>query len=85
MHVIIPPYADKVNCAILGIGGGGRNWAVTFGLASGNRPFIQTPLNPSSQTVSLVTLLISHYLYNGKCHLQNSDNKQRELSMHKLD
>ena len=36
----------------------------TVGFASGNRPFFQTPLYPSSQIVSPVTLVISHYLYN---------------------
>ena len=41
-----------------------EKWPVSLGFASGDRPFFQTPLNPSSQIVSPVTLLISHYLYN---------------------
>ena len=48
----------------LGIQGGLEKWPVTLGFASGDRLFFQTPLNPSSQIVSPVTLLISHYLYN---------------------
>ena len=36
---------------------------VTLSLASDDTPFFQTPLNLSSQRVSPVTLMISHYLH----------------------
>ena len=44
--------------------GGLEKWPVKLGFASGDRPFFQTPLNPSSQVVSPVILVTSHYLYN---------------------
>ena len=47
----------------LGIHGGLQKWPVTLGFVSGDRSFFQTPLNLLSQTVSPITLLISHYLY----------------------
>ena len=40
-----------------------EKWPVTLGFASDDRLFSRRPLNPTSQTVSLVTLVISHYLY----------------------
>ena len=45
-------------------GGGLEKWPVTLGFTSYDRPFFQTPLNPLSQIVSPVTLLISHYMCN---------------------
>ena len=56
------PSGDKDTFDSRDSGGSGK-WPVTLGFASGDRPFFQTPLNPSSQIESPVTLLISHYLY----------------------
>ena len=48
--------------------------SVALGFASGDRPFFQIPLNPSSQIVSPVTLLISHYLYNNEIRQVDREN-----------
>ena len=56
------------------------DWPITLRFASGNRPFFQTPLNPSSQIVSPVTLVISHYLYN----VQMCDKLYAALFQHKM-
>ena len=41
-----------------------ESWGSAEGFASGNRPFFQAALNPSSQTESPVTLVVSQFLYN---------------------
>ena len=62
----------------------GEKLPVTLGFASGDRQFFQTPLNPSSQIVSPVTLLTSH-LYNANPHpmggRHNALQKQQTLRL----
>ena len=52
--------------------------------SSGDRPFFQTPLNPSSQIVSPVTLLISHYLYTNIHIVHVGDVKFAELVTYRV-
>ena len=64
----------------LGIQGGLEKWPVNLGFASGDRSFFQTPLNPSSQILSPVTLLISHYLYTITLYSFPENLKHAEIS-----
>ena len=60
------PSANRKIHLTLGIQSGLKQLTITLGFASGNSQLFPALLNPSSQIVFPVALVISHYLYINK-------------------